>query len=180
MLAAEILKPFQDLCLSVSFRTYRNVPVRFEAAKKAKPTPSSDDPHQARHDVFIKVCQYLEENDDGQTTLSDLVSKMQEFSGDGVEAYTTRHMKTKLLEHFDTDVLISSRGKKTNVVTLRTADWKIPSQYFESPQTDDPGAIKLNLITTAAKLIKSDIRGVLGTKDVYPGSEDITTLPKGI
>ena len=158
---------------SVSFRTYRNIPARFAAAKKAKPAPSSEDPQQARHDAFIKVCQYLEENDDEQTTLSDLVSKMQEFCGDGVAAYTTRHMKTKLLEHFDTDVLISSRGKKTNVVTLRTAAWKILSQYFESPQTDDPEAKKLNLITTAAKLIKSDIRGVFGTKDVYPGSEDI-------
>ena len=101
------------------------------------------------------------------------MSKMQEFCGDGVAAYTTRHMKTKLLEHFDTDVLISSRGKKTNLVTLRIAAWKILSQYFESPQTHDPEAKKLNLITTAAKLIKSDIRGVFGTKDVYPGSEDI-------
>ena len=158
---------------SVSSRTYRNVPARFATAKKAKPAPSSDDPKQARHYAFIKVCQYFEENDDEETTLSDLVSKMQEFCGDGAAAYTTRHMKPKLLEHFDMDVLISSRGKKTNVVALRTAAWKILSQYFESPQTDHPGAKTLNLITTAAKLIKSDIRGVLGTKDMHPDSEDI-------
>ena len=93
---------------NVSFRTYRNIPARFAAAKKTKPAPSTDDPKQARHYAFIKVCQYLEENDDEQTTLSDLVSKMQEFCGDGSAAYTTRHMKTKLLEHFDMNVFISS------------------------------------------------------------------------
>ena len=49
---------------SVSFRTYRNIPARFAATKKAKPATSSEDPQQARHDAFMKVCQYLEESDD--------------------------------------------------------------------------------------------------------------------
>lgn len=142
---------YHDVC-SVNFRTHRQIPIRFSSAKKPKIDSKSETPQQARQMAFLKVCEYLEENDDEQTTVADLVEKMKEYCGE--EAYSPRHMKNKLTEYFGADVLISSRGKKTNVVTLRSTASTILSQFFDTPVSGDSGADKLNLIEAAAKLIK--------------------------
>ncbi|KAK7484607.1 hypothetical protein BaRGS_00024133 [Batillaria attramentaria] len=94
--------------------------------------------------------------------------------------YMPTHLKNELLEHFGSHILISSRGKKTNVGTLRTTASKILSQYFDSPRTNDAETKKLILIQTAAKLTKSNIKGVAASKEVYPGSEDIRLVSKNV
>ncbi|KAK7474970.1 hypothetical protein BaRGS_00033781 [Batillaria attramentaria] len=103
---------YHDVC-SVNLRIHRNIPARFTRAKKQKPSSALGNHQQTRQYAFMKVCQCLEHNDDEQTTLTDPVSRMKVFCGDGVYANTPE--KNKLLEHFGSHILISSRGTKTNV-----------------------------------------------------------------
>eukprot|EP00794_Sanderia_malayensis_P002793 gene2793-3232_t len=60
--------------------------------KKGKPGQPQDD---VRLEGFLKVVQYLRENDDEQVTIGDLVDKMEDYLAEEKEngAYTPEHMK---------------------------------------------------------------------------------------
>ena len=55
---------------------------------------------------------------------------MNEFCGEDVDAYIRKHLKQKILEYFRTDILISSWGRKIDMVTLKIAASKILSEFF--------------------------------------------------
>ncbi|GFS26848.1 hypothetical protein ElyMa_007067800 [Elysia marginata] len=177
LFAADVI--YHHRCSS-SFRTGRQVPVRFSGEKKAKSQPPSDNHSKIKLRAFEKVCQYLQENGDEQTTVGELYDKMKEYCGDGIEPYTRKHLKQKLLNFFGTDIMITSRGNKTNVVTLRIAASKILNDFFETPRSVDLETIKKNIIETAARLIKNDINSVIASKDNYPKPEEIGSLVHNI
>ena len=106
---------------------------------------------------FLNVCKYLEDNDDEQLTMSDLVSKMEEYCNDKIDAYSKKHMKRKIIDHFGEKVLISNSQTKEDVMTLKSTAKNILSEYFASPELDSEEDKKQVLLDTAAKLIKNDI-----------------------
>ena len=66
------------------------------------------------------------------------------------------------------------------MVTLTSAASKILSDFFEAPKSSDPETVKANLIQTAARLIKNDIKDVVASKDNYPEPEDIKSVANNI
>ena len=78
---------------------------------------------QNLNQAFLKLVQYVEENDDEQVTVSDLTEKkkMQGFLEESTVgmAYSTRHMKERLMEHFGENIIIISKPGKTNIITFR-------------------------------------------------------------
>lgn len=96
---------------SVTFRTKKQIPKSYAAVQTCSKKGRPQDHNK------------LTENDDEQNTVSDLVTKMQEFLGDnsGIEAYSVKHMKGKLEQHFGLDqVIITELNGRPNVVSLRT------------------------------------------------------------
>ena len=150
---------------NVNFRTNRQLPQLYEtdelpAAKKRK---VGRPPNEEKNQAFVKVAKFLEDNDDEQITVGDLVEKMEEYLNDSEsEAYGRSHMKTKLLEYFGDKIIITDINGKANVVTFRTTATAILQEFhFREYQDDlDINEEQMNIIKTAAKLIKNDLKSI--------------------
>ena len=158
---------------NVSFHTNRQLPQLYEtdelpAAKKRKVgRPQNEGKKQA----FVKVAKFLEDNDDEQITVGDLVEKIEEYLNNSEsEAYGWSHMKTKLLEYYGDKIIITDINGKPNVVTFRTTATAIFQEFhFREHQDDlDINEEEMNIIKTAAKLIKNDIKSIATSSDSYP------------
>ena len=158
---------------NVNFRTNRQLPQLYEtdelpAAKKRKVgRPQNEEKKQA----FVKVAKFLEDNDDEQITVGDLVEKMEEYlNNTDSEAYGRSHMKTKLLDHFGDKIIITDINGRPNVVTFRTTATAILQEFhFLEHQDDlDINEEQMNIIKTAAKLIKNDLKSIPTSSDSYP------------
>lgn len=67
--------------------------------------------------AFLKVGEYLGNNDGEQITISKLVAKMCEYSNK--ESYSFTYMMKNLLEYFGKSIIIAEINGKQNVVTFR-------------------------------------------------------------
>lgn len=158
---------------NVNFRTNRQLPQLYEtnelpAAKKRKVGRPQD---EERNQAFVKVAKFLEDNDDEQITVGDLVEKMKEYLNDTEsETYGRSHMKTKLLEYFGDEITITDINGKPNVVTFRTTAMAILQEFhFREHQDDlDINEEQMNIIKTAARLIKNDLKSIPTSSDSYP------------
>ena len=173
LVAAEAI--YHQTC-NVNFRTSKQIPQLFSPsvsdAKRGRPAESYVT------DAFLKVTSYLQENDDRQHQLSDLVVIMKKHCGD--DAYSPFYLKRKLKEHFGEEIIMTEEQDKSTVITIRKTAKSILQSFYNRPKADDQAAEKLNIITAAANLIKSDILSLDLTSDVYPLSSDIESLDKNI
>ncbi|CAC5405802.1 unnamed protein product [Mytilus coruscus] len=157
---------------STNFRTGKNVPHLFslktDKSQIKRGRPNTNNQH------FLKVLDFLEDNDDEQLTTKDLV-----LCGD--EAYRQPYMKQKVQEHYGTSILITELNGKENVVTFRqTASTIIHNFYKESKLNKSDEDSKLFFIKTAAALIKTEIRSMPVDKNFYPSNNDILSHEKKI
>ncbi|CAG2227749.1 unnamed protein product [Mytilus edulis] len=162
---------------STNFRTGKNVPQLFspksDKSQIKRGRPNTNDQH------FLKVLDFLEDNDDEQLTIKDLVDRMKALCGD--EAYSQPYMKQKVQEHYGSSILITELNGKPNVVTFRqTASTIIHNFYKESQLKKSDEDSKLFLLKTAAALIKSEIRSMPVDKNYYPSNNDILSHEKHI
>ena len=60
--------------------------------------------------LFFETIKYLEESDDELMSVNDLVDKMSQcLDGTGVNAYSCKHMKNRLIDHFKDRIIICER-----------------------------------------------------------------------
>ena len=159
-----------------NFRSSRDIPLRFskqakqQGEKRRKPgRPEDDDKQQA----FLKMCSYLEANDEEQITVADLANKMKEYlcENDAL-GYGNYYLKQKLQEHYENSVCFAQKDGLNNVVTMREKTSYILRSHFEADEDIDEEARKMKIIKTAARLLKSDIKTVVpsGTEK-YPDTD---------
>ena len=74
-------------------------------------------------------------------------------------------MKSKILKHFGEDIILTETNGKPNVITLRKTAKGILQEFHQRQSTHDPEVEKMNIIKTAANLIKSDIKSKLQEKN---------------
>ena len=163
----------------INFKTLRDIPSMHRERERAKKPRRGRQLAVSAEEAFMKVVSYLEMNDDEQVTIQDLVKKMDDFAveaGEGAQAYSVKHMKRKLVEHFQDKIVISEMYGVANVVTLRSTCSSILHDYFLSNDKDqDDEQKKKHLILTAAKLIKSEIKEIECSKKEYPKSSSIAS-----
>jgi hypothetical protein len=169
---------YHQIC-SVNFRTNKSIPRQFAPeefpqAKRGRP------PDSAQTEAFLKVTEYLEANDDEQTTISDLIDKMKEYLSDSnCTPYQFRYMKDQLKAHFGDKIVITEINGQKNVVTLRsTASSILHDFYCEAKQ--DVVSDKLRIIETAAKLIKSAIQDVIQTNESYASYHELSSVDESM
>ena len=168
---------------SVNFRTGKGIPKQFSSdyekdAKKAKQGRPVD---AVKNSAFAKVVQYLEANDEEQTTVSDLVQIMSEaLDGTNEEPYSTVYMKTKLQEHFRDKIVITSIYGKSNVLTFRQTAASVIDEFYCNPRPKDTEEERYRIIETAAKLIKSEIKNIDVSSDVYPTSAVMSEVEEAL
>jgi len=121
----------------------------------------------------------LEESDDEQITLQTLVDNMKEYL-EGEDSFSPKYIKTRLQEYFGDEIVITTIQKKDNVVTFRGKASKILHDFHCLPTYDDPNREKMKTVEAATKLIKSDIKEVYASREMYPASADISSPQKGV
>lgn len=115
------------------------------------------------------MARFLRENDDEQITVVDLVEKMEEYLRDlASTAYGRTHMKARLYEHFCDQIIITDINRKPNVVAFRSTVANILHDFHAQPKNVDLETEKLYIIRTASRLIKSDIKLIESSNDIYP------------
>ena len=174
---------YHQACSS-NFRTGKLIPLNFvhneTAQKKQKLGRRCKSTHEGgrpalddRRQAFMKVAEYLEENDDEQNAISDLVEKMAEYlSESNAEPYSQRYMKDRLVDHFGDRVIVTTVNGKSNVATMRQTAESVLLE-FHANQSKDPLTQQKLILEAAAKLILDDIKQVETGPATYPSSTDI-------
>ena len=165
---------YHKICNS-NFRTDKQVPVSYattqlENKKGKRGRPQNEEQNKA----FYMVTEYLLKHSDEQITVQDLVAKMNEYSGDSdCTTYSQTYMKACLQKHFGEELVITFSDGKPNVVTFRKTAAAILNEFHEMEKDAlDVETEKMNIIRTAAALIKSEIKLVeTTTSETYPKVE---------
>lgn len=89
---------YHQVC-SVNFRTNKRIPQQFRQVNDPPPAKRGRPQNVTQMEAFLKVATYLQENDDEQTTIHDLIDKMQEFLVDSsCMPYNFTYMKDQLTQ----------------------------------------------------------------------------------
>ena len=115
---------------------------------------------------------HLESNEKEQYHVNELVqimtSNLQEASIDSADEcyvpYKNQYMKQKLLEKYGVSIFICKDNGNSDIVTMKESTTNILRKYNSQPAPLTEQEEKCRIITTAAKLIKSDIKSL--TKNV--------------
>jgi hypothetical protein len=170
---------YHHVC-DVNFRTGYDLPFQFRdelSGPQEKRIKCGRPKDAAQEHAFLKVCSYLEMNDEEQLTILDLQEKMKEFlNNEAMPPYSKTWLKYKLNEHYG-DTLFITEGKGTNnIVTFRENTSKILRSFYQKSQDqNNEEAQKRVIIDTAARLIRSEIKEkVISDTNHYPKFEDLT------
>ena len=167
---------YHNVCLT-NFNSGYQVPKRYlsedeqvTSSKKGRPSKTNVE------EAFLKTMDYFEDtcNAKCQMTVSDLVEKMSEICG--VDAYSSIHMKKKIIEYFGDSIIISELNGKQNVITFKdTAEAILHDFYHRTVKGNTELETKM-IIRTAAKLISSEIKDIEINKEQYPSPNDIMLM----
>ena len=125
--------------------------------------------------AFMKVVQYLLENEEEQLTVADLTEMMKEYlEGSGEEAYSVVYMKRRLQEHFGDRIVITSTKKKPTVVTFQHTVAAIVHEFYVQPRCDDLKEEESRIVEVAAKLVKSKIMSRNVSTENFPESGEMS------
>ena len=94
------------------------------------------------------------------------------------EAYGFTYMKSSLLNHFGSDIIITEIKGKRNIVTFKRTCDTILHDFYNAPKDQDPIVEKMRIIKTAAKLIKNDIKFLPPTGNTYPSKSEMSDETK--
>lgn len=163
---------------SINFRTGKNIPLRYQELRDAKIPRVGRRVDISREEAFLRVMDEFRENDDDeQTTVTDLVERMSSISP---EPYSVKYMRQKLLTQLGDSVVITNINGRADVVTFRNTAAKILQTFYDTPKVDDEASEKRRVIRTAAALIKADIKCIETSKDFYPDASEIKSLDQNM
>nr|XP_055038535.1 uncharacterized protein LOC129426304 [Misgurnus anguillicaudatus] len=91
---------YHHLCSS-SFRNGYNIPIQFQKDPEAKRRKSGRPKNEDQEQAFMKVCFYLESNDEEQLTITHLRDKIKEsLTHPDSEPYGNQYLKRKLRQQY--------------------------------------------------------------------------------
>jgi hypothetical protein len=161
---------YHKQCYS-NFCTGKDIPRKVDTGDKVKKRKVGRPENEDKKHAFWKVVEYLEQHGDELITVDELVTKMTEYLvNTGQEPFSSKHMKTKLKEHFGEKILITLINGKPSVVTLRDTANSILCAFHQE-QKDKSDDEKVNIIRAAAKLIESDVKSLETQHDIYPSTD---------
>ena len=166
---------YHQICSS-NFRTGKSIPLVFMSDADEQPVSRRGrlkDPFQ--EEAFLQGMEDLRQNDEEQTTVTDLIENMKTYLGDsGSLPYGFTYMKRRIKDHYGDEIIITEINGKPNVVTFTNTASKILHDFHQQSEMGDSTSEKMRVIETAAKLIKSDLKLINQSKDFYPTSEEMS------
>ena len=160
---------------NVNFRTARQLPSSKQTVPEATvKSPRGRPENLEQNAAFVSVMQFFEENDNEQTSVHDLVLKMEELIPGC--AYSAVYMKKRLKEHYKDRVVITELNGVSNIVTFKETASSILNDFYNQPKNMDTAEQKASIIKAAAKLIQSEIKEMPVNKDTYPSPVALSSL----
>ena len=139
------------------------------AVKKCGPRADSK-----RENAFKKLCDYLEENDECQYTFEDLQNMFLQLSPE-VEAYSEKHLKRKLFQHYRNSLNFAALSGKENAICFGGATTNILSDnWYSKWNRDNEAQEELRVIKTAAAIIRREIKSKCYDYSQFPTTEHIS------
>ena len=165
---------------SSNFQTHKHIPSKYCDSVDKEPPRKGRKVDDSRQEAFLLAIEDLIcGNDDEQTTVVDLVDRMSQLCP-GVEAYSVKYMKQKLISYFGDALVIGNVRGRSDVVTIKETAAKILQQFKDSQETDDEEVEKRKIVRAAARLIKADIKNIDACRDFYPDSSELQSLAKNV
>ena len=106
---------------SNNFRNQKQIPQKYlpSDSRSAKHIKLGRPQDEVQAEAFAKVIEYLEENDEEQTTIHDLIKLMGDYLVDtDAQPYSFPHMKQQIQKQFGDKIIITEVNGKSNVVTF--------------------------------------------------------------
>lgn len=156
---------YHRYCYQNFLRPDLNIP---QSVKKCAGRPTRNDVNE----TFMKLCEYIEDNEECQFSLSDLVGVMKRLDST-TAPYSEKHLKRKLKEFYGDSVVFTSIPGRSSVVCFSGYRDKIlTEQWYEEKKTNQTDE-RNRIVLMAAKVIREDIRSRAYNCDTYPTSEEI-------
>ncbi len=89
------------------------------------------------------------------------------------EAFTSKWLKNRLIEHFKGEIVFTEINGKQNVVTFRSKAKKILHDFYKSTKSDDKETEKNWIIETASNLLRNEIKESDSPSEFYPSTKDM-------
>ena len=158
---------------NVNFRTLRQIPRSYLDTDETPPKKSPGRPDYVDiNESFENVVSYVDEHQGTILNLSELVKVMEDSCGE--RAYSKKHLKSKLLEHFGENISISTLEGQEDKVCLRRTLSTIVHKHSENDSGSDEDK-KKNIILEATKIIKAEIDVIETNKLYFPNASTISS-----
>ena len=116
---------------SGNFRSGRDIPLQFQSGPEVKRKKSGRPKNQDQEQAFLKMCSYLEMNDEEQLSISDLSNKMKEFlTEEDAVPYGNQYLKRRLKEQYGNAIYVAEGEGLNDIVTMREKTSQILRSYF--------------------------------------------------
>ena len=165
---------YHRICYT-NFKTGKEKPQLYSDETSIKKRKSGRPIETKKYKAFLKVIEYLQNNDDENFTVADLVSMMKQYMSEEEEPYDNKTMKNKLTQEFGDEIVICSLESKSDVVTFRSTVVKILENYHKKASNLNKEDEALLIIQTAASLIRND-RCRQYSSYFYPSSTCLSDL----
>ena len=121
--------------------------------------------------AFEQLCIWLQEegNIERQYTMAELRHELSQFLPDGVPAYSTKHLKLKLMEFFGDQLIVSEVEGKMNVLTFTRSATTILHQSYTDSTSDDE---KLQAVIDIGLSIRQELRADQKKTDSFPSPNE--------
>lgn len=154
-------------CYQYFLRPDLNIP---GTVKKCAGRPVRNDTNE----TFMKLCDYIQENEECQFSLNDLADVMKRLDAT-TEPYSEKHLKRRLKEFYGDAVVFTEIPGLSSVVCFSGyRDKTLTEKWYKEKKTDQTDE-RNRIVLMAAKIIREDIRSRAYNCEIYPTAEDISS-----
>lgn len=163
----------QDL-VAAEGRYHKQCHTDFLSVKSDRPRGRPED--KKKSETFEKLCEYLENSEVCQFSVTDLINRMNSFANDDGLTYSVKYLKEKLKAHYGDAIYITDIQGKSSIVNFKeTADQWLHDQWYRERMesiSDD----RARIVKTAAEILRQDIRGmVYDCQEYVPADKNFMT-----
>ena len=126
-------------------------------------------------EAFKNVVSYVEENEGCVLTMSELIQLMEDTCGD--RAYSYKHMKNRLIDHFGDSISINALGNTEAKVRMKHKASEMIDLFTNDTEGLSESEKRKHVISAAAKMIKADINSIQTetSKKFYPSFSTVSS-----
>ena len=153
-------------------RYHRKCYSAFYSARLSALTPGKPQ-SSTRHEAFLKLCSFMEAEEDSQFDLQDLIDRLKMISP-LTEPYSKTHLLRLLEGKYPGQIIFANqRGLKTIVCLKGTAAKVLNQAWYSEQRVADPLQERLRVVQAAGQIVREDIKAMVYDTSRYPTPDEI-------